>query len=73
MVLLELNLKHLLVNKGEGDSMVWNNPERDAWLEGLKDVTVTADQVELTVSNARALVKEEFFFIPTTSRNEIPC
>jgi hypothetical protein len=73
MVLLELNLKHLSVNKGEGDSMVWNNPNRDAWLEGLKDVTVTADQVELTVSNSNTLVKMKLFFIFTTAQNEITC
>jgi hypothetical protein len=63
MVLLELNLKHLFVNPAEGDSMVWNNPDRDAWLEGLKDVTVTADQVELTVSSLCA-----FFNIGPVSR-----
>jgi hypothetical protein len=53
MILVQVSLKHLDPDPA-GKSMVWNNPQRDAFIEKLKGVTVMANKETLTVSLSAA-------------------
>lgn len=58
MILLEWQYKHRALVQ-DAFTMVWNNFERDGWLENVKLVDVEADSAKLTVRVATTLVSVE--------------